>query len=32
MRYLTPVKVDQAAEESGLDEALHGKTAYLGVN
>ena len=28
---VTPVKVDQAAEEVGLDEALHGETAYLGV-
>ena len=27
---VTPVKVDQAAEESGLDAALHGETAYLG--
>jgi ammonia channel protein AmtB len=27
-----PVKVDQAAEESGLDAALHGETAYLGTN
>jgi len=26
---ITPVKVDQAAEESGLDSALHGETAYL---
>jgi Amt family ammonium transporter len=26
----TPVKVDQAAETSGLDIALHGETAYLG--
>jgi Amt family ammonium transporter len=26
----TPVKVNQAAEESGLDAALHGETAYLG--
>jgi ammonium transporter, Amt family len=26
---VTPVKVDQAAEESGLDAALHGETAYL---
>jgi Amt family ammonium transporter len=26
---VTPVKVDQAAEESGLDSALHGETAYL---
>ncbi len=29
---ITPVKVDQAAEESGLDTALHGETAYLGPN
>jgi len=28
---VTPVKVDQAAEESGLDTALHGETAYLGT-
>jgi Amt family ammonium transporter len=28
---VTPVKVDQAAEESGLDAALHGETAYLGT-
>jgi ammonium transporter, Amt family len=27
---ITPVKVDQTAEESGLDAALHGETAYLG--
>jgi Amt family ammonium transporter len=27
---VTPVKVDQAAEDSGLDAALHGETAYLG--
>jgi Amt family ammonium transporter len=27
----TPVKVAQAAEESGLDAALHGETAYLGT-
>jgi ammonium transporter, Amt family len=27
---VTPVKVDQAAEERGLDAALHGETAYLG--
>ena len=26
---VTPVKVDQAAEEGGLDAALHGETAYL---
>jgi Amt family ammonium transporter len=28
---VTPVKVLQAAEESGLDSALHGETAYLGT-
>jgi Amt family ammonium transporter len=28
---LTVVKVDQAAEERGLDAALHGETAYLGT-
>ena len=28
---VTPVKVDQAAEEGGLDAALHGETAYLGT-
>jgi len=27
---VTPVKVDRQAEESGLDAALHGETAYLG--
>jgi ammonium transporter, Amt family len=27
----TPVKVDQAAEEGGLDAALHGESAYLGT-
>src|SRR3984893_8417890 len=27
---VTPVKVEQAAEETGLDAALHGETAYLG--
>ncbi len=27
---VTPVKVHHAAEESGLDAALHGETAYLG--
>lgn len=27
---VTPVKVDQSAEERGLDLALHGETAYLG--
>jgi Amt family ammonium transporter len=26
---ITPVRVDQAAEEIGLDEALHGEAAYL---
>ncbi len=26
---VTPVKVDQQAEKSGLDAALHGETAYL---
>jgi len=26
---VTPVKVEQTAEESGLDVALHGETAYL---
>ena len=26
---VTPVKVDQAAQEGGLDAALHGETAYL---
>ena len=26
---ITPVKVDQAAQEGGLDAALHGETAYL---
>ncbi len=26
---VTPVKVEQAAEEGGLDAALHGETAYL---
>jgi len=26
---VTPVKVDAAAEEGGLDAALHGETAYL---
>ena len=29
---VTPVKVDAAAEESGLDTALHGETAYLGTH
>ena len=29
---VTPVKVEQADEESGLDAALHGETAYLGTN
>jgi Amt family ammonium transporter len=28
---VTLVKVDQAAEEGGLDAALHGETAYLGT-
>lgn len=28
---VTPVKVDQAAQEGGLDAALHGETAYLEV-
>jgi Amt family ammonium transporter len=28
---VTPVKVDAAAQESGLDAALHGETAYLEV-
>ena len=28
---VTPVKVDEAAEEMGLDEALHGEQAYVGV-
>jgi Amt family ammonium transporter len=28
---ITPVKVESAAEESGLDAALHGETAYLGA-
>jgi Amt family ammonium transporter len=28
---VTPVKVDQTAEERGLDAALHGETAYLGA-
>ena len=27
---VTPVKVEQAAEETGLDAALHGETAYRG--
>jgi Amt family ammonium transporter len=27
---VTPVKVNQAAEVSGLDAALHGEAAYLG--
>ena len=26
---ITPVKVEQVEEESGLDEALHGEQAYL---
>ena len=29
---ITPVKVDQTDEERGLDEALHGETAYLGAD
>ena len=29
---VTPVKVDQTDEERGLDEALHGETAYLGAD
>jgi Amt family ammonium transporter len=29
---VTPVKVEQAAEEKGLDAALHGETAYLGTS
>lgn len=29
---ITPVKVELAAEESGLDAALHGETAYLGTS
>jgi Amt family ammonium transporter len=28
---ITPVKVESAAEERGLDAALHGETAYLGA-
>ncbi|MGH6879963.1 ammonium transporter [Hypericibacter sp.] len=28
---VTPVKVESAAEEAGLDAALHGETAYLGT-
>jgi len=28
---VTPVKVDRAAEEGGLDAALHGESAYLGT-
>lgn len=27
---VTPVKVEHADEERGLDSALHGETAYLG--
>jgi Amt family ammonium transporter len=27
---VTPVRTDRAAEEAGLDEALHGEVAYLG--
>jgi Amt family ammonium transporter len=26
---VTPVKVDVTAQETGLDAALHGETAYL---
>jgi Amt family ammonium transporter len=29
---VTPVKVDPTDEERGLDEALHGETAYLGAD
>jgi Amt family ammonium transporter len=29
---VTPVKVEQTDEERGLDEALHGETAYLGAD
>jgi ammonia channel protein AmtB len=25
---ITPVKVDEVSEETGLDEALHGERAY----
>jgi ammonia channel protein AmtB len=28
---VTPVKVDPTVEESGLDAAPHGETAYLGA-
>ena len=28
---ITPVRVDAAAAEVGLDEALHGEQAYVGV-
>ena len=28
----TPVRVSQEMEESGLDEGLHGETAYLGAD
>jgi hypothetical protein len=28
---VTPVKVQPAAEEAGLDSALQGETAYLGT-
>ena len=28
---VTPVKVDEAAEARGLDDALHGETAYVGT-
>jgi len=27
---VTPVKVDEAEQEQGLDQALHGEVAYLG--
>ena len=26
---VTPVKVDEAGEVAGLDQAIHGETAYL---
>ena len=29
---VTPVKVSEAHEEAGLDEALHGEVAYLGAD
>ncbi len=28
---ITPVRVDDAAEAAGLDEAVHGEQAYVGV-